>query len=70
MHYDLEKVHLIEQNNLNSFTELNQTENAYQDLWRVYFKSTNIVERRNLKLHYQHVPLRYWKYLSEKQPYK
>ena len=69
IHYDLEKVHIIEQNNLNTVTELNQSENAYQDLWRVYFKSTNIVERRNLKLHHQHVPLRYWKYLSEKQSY-
>ena len=54
IHYDLEKVHIIELNNLNTLTELNQTENAYQDLWRVYFKSTNIVERRNLKLHFQH----------------
>lgn len=69
IYYDLEKVHIIDLDQLNSLTELNQTENAYQNLWRVYFKSTNIVERRNLKLHYQHVPLRYWKYLSEKQNY-
>ncbi|RZJ49641.1 MAG: DUF4130 domain-containing protein, partial [Chryseobacterium sp.] len=25
-----------------------------------------IVERKNLKLHVQHVPKRYWKYLTEK----
>ncbi|MEO6759204.1 MAG: DUF4130 domain-containing protein, partial [Saprospiraceae bacterium] len=25
-----------------------------------------IPERRNLKLHLQHVPKRYWKYLTEK----
>ncbi|WP_369385311.1 DUF4130 domain-containing protein [Jejuia pallidilutea] len=25
-------------------------------------------ERINTKLHIQHVPKRYWKYLSEKQP--
>lgn len=35
-------------------------------LWKDYFKSTNITERRNMKLHIQHVPKRYWKYLTEK----
>jgi probable DNA metabolism protein len=39
----------------------------YTSLWQTYFKSTNIKERANLKLHIQHVPKRYWKYLPEKQ---
>lgn len=43
-------------------------ENEYETLWKDYFKSTNIEERINTKLHVQHVPKRYWKYLSEKQP--
>lgn len=38
----------------------------FQDLWQNYFKSTNIEERKNMKLHLQHVPKRYWRYLSEK----
>jgi len=38
----------------------------YQNLWQNYFKSTNIASRKNMKLHVQHVPKRYWKYLSEK----
>lgn len=41
-------------------------ENQYQKLWQRYFFKTNIVERKNLKLHIQHVPRRYWKYLTEK----
>jgi probable DNA metabolism protein len=41
-------------------------ENQYQKLWQRYFFKTNIVERKNLKLHIQHVPKRYWKYLTEK----
>lgn len=41
-------------------------EPLYDDLWRRYFKSTNITERKNTKLHLQHVPKRYWKYLNEK----
>ncbi|MHA7944277.1 TIGR03915 family putative DNA repair protein [Formosa sp. 3Alg 14/1] len=39
----------------------------FQQLWNDYFKSTNIESRKNMKLHIQHVPKRYWKYLSEKQ---
>ncbi|MEM6396055.1 MAG: TIGR03915 family putative DNA repair protein [Bacteroidota bacterium] len=42
-------------------------ETQYQELWRTYFHAVDIPERRNLKLHRQHVPRRYWKYLIEKQ---
>lgn len=45
----------------------NPQEDLYQRLWQAYFKSVNIPARRNLKLHRQHVPIRYWKYLTEKQ---
>ena len=39
----------------------------FQKLWKDYFKSTTIRSRKNMILHTQHVPKRYWKYLSEKQ---
>ncbi len=42
------------------------SEMEFQELWKQYFNSTNIKSRKNLKLHRQHVPKRYWKYLSEK----
>ncbi|PTX44266.1 putative DNA metabolism protein [Christiangramia gaetbulicola] len=38
----------------------------FQKLWKEYFDSTNIKSRVNMRLHVQHVPKRYWKYLSEK----
>lgn len=47
---------------------LAEDEALYDTLWKQYFKSTNISERKNTKLHVQHVPKRYWKYLNEKQP--
>ncbi|MCI0921315.1 TIGR03915 family putative DNA repair protein [Sphingobacterium rhinopitheci] len=47
--------------------ELDDSELKYQRLWKQYFKSTNIEARKNTKLHIQHVPKRYWKYLIEKQ---
>ncbi len=43
-----------------------EEELEYQILWKDYFKHTNIASRKNMKLHVQHVPKRYWKYLSEK----
>ena len=42
-------------------------ETLYQDLWQQYFKSVNIAARKNTKLHIQHMPRRYWKYLPEKR---
>jgi len=39
----------------------------YDKLWKTYFESVNIKERKNTKLHVQEVPKRYWKYLNEKK---
>ncbi|AOM75962.1 TIGR03915 family putative DNA repair protein [Pedobacter steynii] len=73
MYYNLEKVEEVsfnpdEEKNLNKKTgELQDAkENLYATLWQDYFKSTNISARKNTKLHVQHVPKRYWKYLTEK----
>ena len=46
---------------------LTSDEADYQALWKTYFHSVDIPERRNMKLHLRHVPRRYWKYLVEKQ---
>lgn len=48
---------------------LHGKEELYGLLWNDYFKSTNIVARKNMKLHIRHVPKRYWKYLTEKNPH-
>lgn len=41
-------------------------ERGFQRLWQQYFTSVNIPERANPKLHLQHVPKRYWRFLTEK----
>ena len=46
---------------------LQEKQELYALLWNDYFKSTNIPARKNMKLHIQHVPKRYWKYLTEKK---
>lgn len=69
IYYDLEKVEevLIEVSHKNeSPSAFSDLEDNYQSLWKDYFKHVNIVERKNTKLHLQHVPKRYWKYLTEK----
>ncbi|QIL77132.1 TIGR03915 family putative DNA repair protein [Hymenobacter sp. HDW8] len=51
-----------------SATVLDEREPLFRLLWQTYFDHANIPERRNMKLHRRHIPLRYWRYLSEKQP--
>jgi probable DNA metabolism protein len=46
---------------------LDEQDEDIQKLWKRYYVSTNIEARKNMKLHLQHVPRRYWKYLVEKQ---
>lgn len=73
IYYDLEKVDEVtlsfnEDGKSLSDNDLlfHQDEALYQTLWKDYFKHVNIKERKNTKLHLQHVPKRYWKHLTEK----
>ncbi|MFC2087011.1 TIGR03915 family putative DNA repair protein [Bacteroidota bacterium] len=45
---------------------LSDDELLYQDLWKTYYHSVNIKERKNMKVHIQFMPKRFWKYLPEK----
>jgi probable DNA metabolism protein len=42
-------------------------EKLFQQLWKTYFKAICIKERLNPRKHRQDMPVRYWKYLTEKQ---
>lgn len=42
-------------------------EQLIQRMWKEYFRSITIRERLNLKLQQQHMPKKYWKYLTELQ---
>ncbi len=76
VHYDLQKAEYVSMElpedigisggNPDYFAE---GEIYFQHLWKEYFDSTNIKSRVNMQLHIQHVPKRYWKYLSEKSPF-
>lgn len=69
--YDLKSVQIIEMKFNVLFDEkglevFKKDEYIYQKLWKTYFDKTNIKARKNTRLHVQHVPKRYWKYLTEK----
>jgi len=42
-------------------------EDNYQELWRTYFRSIAIAERKNPTLQRNFMPKRFWKYLTEKK---
>ena len=75
LYYDLNTVEIVhfDQLPMSSKTgkltteKLDEYEIAFQDLWKDYLKAITIRERRNLKLQRQHMPKRFWKYLTEKQ---
>lgn len=70
IYYDLEQVTEVtfsENLDKNSIKiHLDEDETYYSDLWKNYFDSVNIKERKNNKLHLQSLPKRYWKHLNEK----
>jgi probable DNA metabolism protein len=45
---------------------LAEDEKLFQQLWKRYYKSICIQERKNSKVHRQLLPRRFWKYLPEK----
>lgn len=73
IYYDLDNITEVnidfsnDLQNASSKAELyDESEELYQQLWQQYFTSVNIKARKNTKLHVQHMPKRYWKYLIEK----
>lgn len=71
LYYDLQTVEEVlidfKEDTINTSLMYDENEELYQQLWQQYFSSVNIKARKNMKLHIQHMPKRYWKYLTEKQ---
>ncbi|MEO7524367.1 MAG: TIGR03915 family putative DNA repair protein, partial [Ferruginibacter sp.] len=74
LYFDLQKVEEIVMHfeaDLDNKEQLkaiyDEEEVLYQTLWQQYFQSININARKNLKLHIQHMPKRYWRNLVEKK---
>lgn len=72
--YDLNSITEITLNWDEHFTQgqlkanaLADDEKLLQTMWQKYFKALTIQERLNPRLHRQHMPRRFWRYLTEKQ---
>ncbi|MHC1745477.1 MAG: TIGR03915 family putative DNA repair protein [Syntrophobacteraceae bacterium] len=52
---------------LDGFSKGKGSRESYAALWKQYFDAVDIPERRNMALHLQKVPRRYWRYLPEKR---
>ncbi|MBP2071884.1 TIGR03915 family putative DNA repair protein [Thermoanaerobacterium butyriciformans] len=48
-------------------TLITKEEEDFENLWKIYYKSISIEERKNLRLQRQHMPKKYWDMLTEKQ---
>ncbi|MEP6728545.1 MAG: TIGR03915 family putative DNA repair protein [Bacteroidota bacterium] len=75
LYYDLKNVSGVEinfdidKNDKSGLATIHdEKEELYQQLWQQYFSSVNITARKNMKLHIQHMPKRYWCHLVEKIP--
>ncbi|WP_394773261.1 TIGR03915 family putative DNA repair protein [Flavobacterium sp.] len=75
IYYDLENVQTVqlqfntESNSSKFLAEVcDEGEELFQHLWKQYFSSVNIESRKNMRVHLQHLPKRYWKHLTEKIP--
>ena len=47
---------------------LSENEKAFENLWKKYYKAVNIEERPHEKQMKGYMPVRYWKFLPEKNP--
>ncbi|WP_321478475.1 TIGR03915 family putative DNA repair protein [uncultured Bacteroides sp.] len=63
--FDSEAAHLV--SGMLDESLMDQDEKLFQKLWKTYFTSIAIKERTNPRLHKQNMPVRFWKYLTEKQ---
>ena len=63
--FEQKEVHLL--SGFLSESLMDKDEMLFQQMWKEYFKTIAIKERLNPKLHRQHLRVRFWKYMTEKQ---
>jgi probable DNA metabolism protein len=63
IHYDCNEVYEL----CGRTAEIPQIKDEFAALWKNYYKSANIKERKNPKLQKRCLPVKYWKHLTEMQ---
>ena len=59
------EVRLLSENEEQRLKELNETEEEYSDLWKVFFENIAVKERENKKLQTGNLPLRFREHMTE-----
>lgn len=63
--YDKKQYKIIDASNLN-ISNISNDEKKYQELWKMFFNTISIKERKNSRCQMQYMPKKYWKDLIEK----
>lgn len=63
--YNTDEYKIIDSKNID-IPEISENEKIYQDLWKMFFKTIAIKERKNSKCQMQFMPKKYWQDLIEK----
>lgn len=62
--YNCKEYQIIDSTNL-KIPNISENEQKYQELWKLFFKTISISERKNPKCQMQYMPKKYWKDLIE-----
>ncbi len=62
--YNCKEYKIVDSKNL-KISEISDDEKIYQDLWKIFFKTIAIKERKNSRCQMQYMPKKYWKDLIE-----
>lgn len=64
--YNKENVYFVLEENFSLATPLeSKTEEEFQELWKIFYKTIGIKERKNDRCRMNFMPKRYWKYMLE-----
>jgi len=67
--YDTKEIYFVKEEDIKQLNlELESEENSIQDLWKSFFDSVAIKERKNEKCQRNFMPRKYWKYIIEMEP--
>ena len=71
LYWDTKDIHEVESGpetaRLLNSPPVEEEQDIYEKMWRRYFRDIAIPERRNLRCQRRFMPVRYWKYLTEKR---
>lgn len=62
--YNCNEYKIIDSKNI-KIPEISEEEKIYQELWKMFFKTISIKERKNSRCQMQYMPKKYWKDLIE-----